>query len=69
MTITEMLENAQQALVKMNAEDGDNLEAINTWANAARAYSDVAQATVLHNLTSWSDGAPNAVLQISRYGI
>lgn len=43
MTIEELLTNAQQCLVKMHQEDGDNLLAINTWANATRAYTQTAQ--------------------------
>ena len=48
MTIEELLAHAMQCLLKMNSEDGDDLSAINTWANAAQAYGIVAQGMIMH---------------------
>jgi len=46
MTVERLIESAQQAIRQMEQEDSDNLDAINTWANAAQAYAAVAQAMV-----------------------
>jgi len=47
MTIDELLASAEQCLVRMAQEDSGDLDAINTWANAAQAYAAAAQAMIL----------------------
>ena len=51
MTIDELLASAEQCLVRMAQEEGDDLDAIDTWANAAQAYSGLAQAMMLAQMT------------------
>lgn len=47
MTIKELLEMANQSLVKLGEEDADDLAACQTWAIAAHAYAATAQAMML----------------------
>ena len=55
MTIEELLASAEQCLVRMEQEEGDDLDAINTWANAAQAYAATARAMMLDDLRKSGD--------------
>jgi hypothetical protein len=50
MTIDELLEKAQQALADMGEQDFRDLDAIDTWANAAQACSTQVLATIAAQL-------------------
>jgi len=52
MTIDELLASAEQCLVRMEQEEGDDLDDINTWANAAQAYAATAQAMIMAQMTT-----------------
>ena len=64
MTIDELLEKAQQALDDMGNKDFRDLDAIDTWANAAQAYAAVAQAMILHQSTATIANDKGRVLMV-----
>ena len=62
--IDELLQNARQCLLKMRLEDGDELFAIDTWANAAQAYASVARAMMLREMTTTGTGYNGEPLRV-----
>ena len=52
MTIDELLTMANQCLVKLGEEDGNDYDTINVLANTAQACASVAQAMCLAQMTS-----------------
>ncbi len=54
MTIDELLRMADQCLVKLGEEDGNDYDTINVLANTAQACAAVAQAMILAQMTSTS---------------
>ena len=51
MTIDELLKMANQCLVKLSEEDGNDYDTINVLANTAQACAQTAQAMILRSMT------------------